>query len=132
MQWKEDLASDDHQKDGGSCETSPQHQHDLIEDVASHSANPVPYKVPTVLLRMPSSPVCSLLAVTHSVKKILKVAKVKQALGQNPKLSHEGSSGMARVLALIMWAPSQWAFKHSLACHECSFYKYHSPFDISL
>lgn len=106
MQWKEDLASDDHQKDG-SCETSPQHQHDLVEDIASHSANPDPYKVPTILLRMPSSPVCSLWAVTHLVKTISKVAKVKQALGQNPKLSHEGSLGMARGLALIMWAPSQ-------------------------
>ena len=25
-----------------------------------------------------------------------------------------------RVQALVLWAPSQWSFKHSLACHKCS------------
>lgn len=52
---------------------------------------------------------------------------VRQALGQHPKLPHGDSLGMSRARALILWVPSQWAFKHSLACGECSFVWYHSP-----
>ena len=33
---------------------------------------------------------------------------------------------MEDVRALILWASSHWPFKHSLACHEFSFVKYHS------
>ena len=45
---------------------------------------------------------------------------VQQAHSQHPKLPHGDSLGMLRARALILWVPSQWAFKHSLACHECS------------
>ena len=43
-----------------------------------------------------------------------------QAVGQTPKLPPWGTLGIlrGRAWALILWPQSQWAFKHSLACHE--------------
>lgn len=37
-----------------------------------------------------------------------------KAFSQNPLLLHEFKLS-------ILWVPSPWAFKDSLACHECSF-----------
>ena len=52
-------------------------------------------------------------------------------LHQKAKLPHEGCLGMLRILALVLWAQSQWPFKIFLACYVFPFDLDHQPLNNS-